>query len=404
MSTKLEEVGLSGNLRTVSLPELFQLVNTSGKTGMLSVFRPKGPVSGEVQKREIYFLKGNIIYATSFGSEDELLGSLLLRKRKISKADLSRGISLQKVSNKRLGTVLLDMGLLTREELVESLKYQIQEIIYNLFSWTSGEFVFLEGKLPPPDQITTQINVTNMMMEATRRIDECNKIKKSLPADDVILRVVAEPKIKSDKVSLNLEDLQTLVLINGERTIPEILELSSMGEFLTSKAIYNLLTLGLVEEGAKKKIQKSQKEEEELLLEIVIKLYTLSYQAIEKTVAQKLGEGTKKILSNSLRLRKTYYPILDSLVTSKDFLDFGNLRSSVTLIPKQIRFHKLMNGLNALLSEYLRSVSLTLGKNSIREIIEQIKKESAQIIAQNREVAKKYELEEELSRTLKLAQ
>ncbi|MFQ6031615.1 MAG: DUF4388 domain-containing protein, partial [Candidatus Zixiibacteriota bacterium] len=185
MSTKLEEVGLSGNLRTVSLPELFQLVNTSGKTGMLSVFRPKGPVSGEVQKREIYFLKGNIIYATSFGSEDELLGSLLLRKRKISKADLSRGISLQKVSNKRLGTVLLDMGLLTREELVESLKYQIQEIIYNLFSWTSGEFVFLEGKLPPPDQITTQINVTNMMMEATRRIDECNKIKKSLPADDV---------------------------------------------------------------------------------------------------------------------------------------------------------------------------------------------------------------------------
>ncbi|MFQ6032783.1 MAG: hypothetical protein ACE5K2_07670, partial [Candidatus Zixiibacteriota bacterium] len=108
--------------------------------------------------------------------------------------------------------------------------------------------------------------------------------------------------------------------------------------------------------------------------------------------------------SNSLRLRKTYYPILDSLVTSKDFLDFGNLRSSVTLIPKQIRFHKLMNGLNALLSEYLRSVSLTLGKNSIREIIEQIKKESAQIIAQNREVAKKYELEEELSRTLKLAQ
>lgn len=404
MSTKLKEAGLTGSLRTVSLPDLFQLIGTSGNTGMLSVFRPKRSVAGKVQKREIYFLKGDMIYATSFGSEDELLGKLLLRKRKISKADLNKAISLQKVSNKRLGTVLLEMRLLTREELVEALKYQIEEIIYNLFGWTSGEFIFLEGKLPPSEQVTTKINTTNMMMEASRRIDEYNQIHKSLPADDVILRVVADPKIKSNLVSVNLDDLQTLVLINGERTIPEILELSTIGEYLTSKAIYNLLTLGLIEEGNKKEIQKSQKEQEELLLEIIIKLYALSYQITEKTLSTKLGEGAKKILSNSLRHQKTYHPILDSLLTSQDFLNFGNLKSAVKVIPKRIRFHKLITGLNALLSEYLGSVSLTLGKNLTREISEQIKKESAQIIAQEREVAREYELEEELFRTLKQAQ
>ncbi len=404
MSTKTKELGLSGDLKTVSVADLLQFIGTSGKTGMLSVSRQKSPVSGEVQKREIFFLKGNIIYATSFGSEDELLGKLILRKRRISKADLDRGLSLKKLSDKRLGTVLLEMGLLSRKEVVECLEYQIQEIIYNLFGWTSGEFIFLEGKLPSKDQITTQINTMNMVMEGSRRIDEWSQIQKFLPEDDVILRVVADPKIKSSKVNVSLDDLQTLVLINGERTIPEILELSSIGEFLTAKAVYNLLTLGLVEEGGKKKIQKPQKEDEELLLEIVTKLYALSYQAIEKAVAQKLGEGTKKILTNSLQLQKTYHPILESLVSSEEFLDFGNLKSSVIRIPKQIRFHKLIDGLNALLFDYLRIFTLILGKNLAREIVAQIKKESAKIIAQERGIVKKYELEEELFRTLKQVQ
>lgn len=405
MSTKIKEAGLTGNLRTVSLPDLLQLISTSGKTGMLSVFRPKGPVPEEVQKREIYFLKGNIIYAISFGIEDELLGNLILRKRKISKADLEKAISLQKLfSNKRLGTVLFEMGLLTRDELAECLKYQIEETIYNLFGWTFGEFIFLEGKLPPPDQVTTQINTMNMVMEGTKRIDEWSQIQKFLPAEDVILRVMENPKTKSNMVSLSVDDLQTLFLIDGKRTIPEILGLSSIGEFLTCKAIYNLLTLGLVGEGEKKKFQKSQKEQEELLLEMVIKLYALSYQIIEKTVAQKLGEGAKKILSNSLHLQKTYYPMLDSLIASEAFLDFGNLKSSVNRMPKRIRFHKLMDGLNALLSEYLKSVSLTLGENLTRQIIAQIRKESVQVIAHEREIAKEYELEEELFRALKQAQ
>ena len=408
MSTKTKEAGLTGDLRTVSLADLLQLISTSGKTGMLSVFRshdvefaPRGSGSGDMQKREIYFLKGNIIYATSFGSEDVLLGNLVLRKRKISKAELDKAVNLQKFSHKRLGTLLLEMGLLSREELAECLKYQIEEIIYNLFGWTSGEFIFLEGKLPPADQITTQIITMNMVMEGTKRIDEANQIQKFLPADDVILRVVPDPKIKSSRVNVNLDDLQTLVLINGERTIPEIVGLSSLGEFLASKAIYNLLTLGLVEAGGKKKIQKPHKEKEELLLEIVIQLYAVSYQAIEKTVARKLGEGAKKILNNSLQLQKTYHPILANLVSSEDFLNFGNLKNAVTRISKPIRFHKLMDGLNALLSEYLKSVSLTLGKNVTRGTIAEIRKEAAQIIAQDREIAKEYDLEEELLKTLK---
>ncbi len=403
MSIQTKEAGLSGDLKTVSFADLLQLISTSGKTGMLSISRLKGPVSEETQKREIYFSKGNIIHATSFGSADELLGKLILTKGKISKADLGRAISAQKVSNKRLGRVLVEMGLLSRSEVGQFLRYQIEEIIYNLFGWSSGEFIFRDGKLPSEEQITTQINTQNMVMEGTRRIDEWHQIQRLLPDDGVCLRVAANPKTKSDMVSLSSKDIGTLVLINGKRTIPEILELSSMGEFVTSKAIYNLLTLGLVEEGEKRKLQRSQKEEEELLFEMVIRLYAISYQMIEKVVSQKLGEGARKILSNSLHLQRTYHPILDSLVSPESFLNMGNLKNSLTRVPKPIRFHQLISGMNALLTEFLRSLSLILGTNLTRQIVAQIKKESAQIVSQEREIAKRYELEEELLRTLKQA-
>ena len=386
MSIQTKEAGLSGDLKTVSFADILQLVSTSGKTGVLSISRLKGPVSGDAQKREIYFSKGNITYATSFGSEDERLGKLILRRRKISKADLGRAINLQKSSNKRLG-----------------LRYQIEEIIYNLFGWTSGEFTFLEERLPPPGQVTTHINTQNVVMEGTRRIDEWHQIQKSLPEDGVSLTGGGTPKIKSSTVSLSLDHIQALILIDGKRTIPEILELSSTGEFVTSKAIYDLLTLGLVEEGEKRKLQRSQKEEEELLFEIMIKLYALSYQTIERVVSQKLGEGAKKILSDSLHLQRTYHPILDSLVSSENFLNLGNLKNSLTRVPRRIRFHKLISGMNALLMEFLRSVALTLGKNLTRQIIAQIKKDSAQIIYQEREIARRYELEGELLITLKQA-
>jgi hypothetical protein len=403
MSIQTKEAGLSGDLKTVSFADLLQLVSTSAKTGVLSISRLKGPVSGNAQKREIYFSKGNITYATSFGSEDERLGKLLLRKRKISKTDLGRAINLQKNSNKRLGRVLIEMGFLSQDEVKECLRYQIEQIIYNLFGWGSGEFTFLEERLPPPGQVTTHINTQNVVMEGTRRIDEWHQIQKSLPEDGVSLRGAATPKIKSGIASLSLDHIQALLLIDGERTIPEILELSSMGEFATSKAIYDLLNMGLVEEGEKRKFQKTQKEEEKLLFDMVVRVYALSYQMIEELAAQKLGEGARKILSDSLNHQRTYHPILDSLVSPEDFLNMGNLKDSLARVPKRIRFHKLINAMSALLLELLRAVSLTLGKNLTRRIVAQIRKESARIISQETEIARRYELEGELLMTLKQA-
>jgi hypothetical protein len=389
-----ETAGLAGNLRTVPLSDLLQLISTSGKTGMLSVSR-------EEQKREIYFIKGNIVHASSSGSEEELLGNIILNRKSIEKSDLERALSLQKVTRKKLGTILSEMGLISREELMEFLRFQIEEIVYRLFSWTVGDFVFYEGKMAATDRSSVQLNTMNVIMEGTRRIDEWIHIQETLPADDVRIRVVKNPKMKSSKVTMKVEELQVLSLVDGERTVPDFLQVSPLSEFSTRKALYNLINSGLIEGGEKAVTKRHEAEEEKLLFAMIVKLYSQSYLRVERVASAKLGEGARKILKRCLDRQIALNPLLAKLASPTNFLDFRQLESSLERIPDSVRFHRVMAGLNDLLLEFLKAVCRTLGSNLSRQVISEIKREAAQVVAERRSMAKEYDLEGELLKTLK---
>lgn len=394
MDTKIKEAGLAGNLRTVPLSDLLQLISGSGKTGMLSITR-------EDQTREIYFMKGNIIQASSSGSEEILLGSIILNRKKIQKPDLERALSLQKITRKKLGTILSEMGLISGEELLEVLRFQIEEIVYRLFGWNSGDFIFYEGKTPSADRSTVQLNTMNVIMEGSRRIDEWIHIQETLPSDNVKIRVVRNPKMKSSKVTMTVEELQVLSLVDGERTIPDLLQVSPLSEFGTRKALYNLINSGLIEEGETAETSKTKEDQEKILLHMIVRLYSQSFQRVERMASRKLGEGARTTLRRCLDNQKLLNPILGGLESQENFLDFRQLENSLSKVPQPIRFHKLMQGLNDLLYESLKSISISLGTNINRQVVSEIKKEMAQVVAERRSLAREYDLEGELLKTLK---
>jgi hypothetical protein len=394
---KTRQAGLTGNLQTVPLSDLFQLVSTAAKTGMLYICR-------DDQKREIYFKKGSIIYASSSGSEDQLLGNLILSRNKISKADLERALSIQKLTGKKLGAVLLEMTKLTREELLAFLRMQVEDIVYNLFGWNSGEFIFYDGRLPPAEQITAELNTMNVIMEGSRRIDEWIKIREVLPPEDVTLEMTRNLKAKSSTVKLAVDDLRLLPLIDGERTVSELLQISPTGEFHTRKALANLITLGLLKAGEKKRAAGPKMSDDKALSRVIVRLYSESYRMIEKMASRKLGDGARKILRRCFEVQKSLHPVLGNLQSPQNFLDFGFVEASSDRMTEPVRFHQLLDALNDLLAEFLGAISRSLGSSLTRQVISQIKRETAQVVAQERRVTKEYGLEEELLRTLKRGQ
>lgn len=387
-------MSFTGNLQTVTFPDLLQLFSAGKKTGTVNIIR------GNIRK-EIVFKEGNIISATSQDAEEDYLGQILLKTGRLTKTDLQRAVYMHKTSGKRIGQVLVEMKLLSREELGLFLKQQVEEIIYNLFSWKEGEFIFKEGQLPATREGLVDLNTMNIIMEGTRRIDEWVEIQKVLPNDHQILRVVSSPQVKSDEVTISLDEFRVVTQIDGTRSLQEILEQSPLGDFATSHAIYKLMLGKLVEVSGAKEAEVADPREEDSLFWLLLRVYAASFTTIQRTLEKKLGTENEKLQVTLANFRKGIWAYFNG-VNHADFpTNFEALKRAVSKTPKETRTLKLISGLNQILEEQLAYVYNYLGIEIRKQVAVDIKKEVALPLAERREIDKKYDVGNELYRILK---
>jgi hypothetical protein len=386
-------VSFAGNLKTVSLTDIFQLIFSTKKTGALTI-------SKEETKRIIYFKTGFLVYAASSDKQD-LFGSLLLKKGRISKIELDN-ILKSKEEGKKIGAALVEQGLFTREEIFECLKMQIEEIVYSLFGWKDGAFEFSEGKTPPPETIQTELNPMNIIMEGMRRIDEWIELRKVLPPDDAILELVPDPPLKSEELRLSRSDLGILALIGSGKKLQKVVEDSVLDRFLTCKAVANMLQTGLVKIGKVVPVNKTAEQEQKALVELLAQVYINNLAFIFASIKEKLGAKGDRVIMETFEENKMFYPVLNQSFNGRDgqinfdlFLDFYRR------LPDEARVWRLVSNFNSLLNDYLVAVQKHLGNKVYRRVLSEIRINVQNLINRNRQLALKYGLEEEFSRVLR---
>lgn len=391
-------MSLSGNLKTVAFPDILQLLATGKKTGILEC-------KTSARQKEVAFKDGNIIFASSVNSSEDLLGNMLLKRGKISKTDLERAISLHKQTGRQLGTTLIDMNLFDKEEIAACLKMQIEEIVYNLFSWKEGAFAFHENATPKNAPFLIELSTMNVLMEGTRRIDEWIEIQKVLPPDDALLRMCKAPKTPQEEIVLSVDEYRILSLINGERTVPQLIDISPMGEFVTCRSIYSLIVNGLVEvAGRREPAPAAQEDETEVALSLVFYMYNNCFWRIRTYMEEMLGDENTQFQSFSAQYRNgllTYFPGVDP--SSELMPQFDKFLAAVNALPEATRYHTIMNSLERMLSEQLVFVYDMLGIGAFREAVNRVKKEIAHPLTQRRELIQRYGIEDNFYGTLKRA-
>lgn len=170
-------MSLVGRLEDLALPDIFQIISLSKKTGTLIVRSRKG--TGVV-----VFKGGQVIQAASDSIRDSL-GNILVSQGMVTETALYRALAVQKVeSEKPLGMILVEMGAVPAQTLETIVRKQIEEIIYDLLAWEEGFFNFELGEIAPKDkiEIDTQefllmsgISAEYLLMEGTRILDEKRK-------------------------------------------------------------------------------------------------------------------------------------------------------------------------------------------------------------------------------------
>jgi len=266
-------MALEGTLRDFSLADIFQLIGLQRKTGVLTL-------RGKDDSVTVTFLDGKVVGADSESHRVETrLGHVLMKSGMLTQEQLSRALEIQKETLQRLGFILTHYQIISADSLKQALQLQIMQIVYRLFRWKDGDYHFSQETTIEYDrENVTPISAESILMEGARMIDEWPIIEKRIRSGDMIFRkkanvqdlvvvggedvdevdfdadaaAAARKKRSSgagaEKIRISEEEKQVFDLLDGKRMVSEIIEMSRISEFDTSKALYELLTRDLIEE------------------------------------------------------------------------------------------------------------------------------------------------------------
>jgi hypothetical protein len=126
-------------------------------------------------------------------------------------------------------------------------KTHVLDIVYRLFTWLDGTFLFNPNMLPSDDKITVTIDLDNVIMEGSRRIKEWERLQDELPDLDMALKFTDNPSARLRNISLSVEEWRVISFINPRNTIRQIAQSNNMTDFQIRKVVYGMLQAGLVE-------------------------------------------------------------------------------------------------------------------------------------------------------------
>ncbi|MBN1219555.1 MAG: DUF4388 domain-containing protein [Anaerolineae bacterium] len=232
-------MALKGNLRDFSTTQLLNLVNLARKTGKLTV-------NGQNEKKAtLHFREGRLIHACTNVDEGHLT-AMLLKTGKLTREQAST-VNRQSgsTSDKVMGKYLMDARLVSRDDIVQGVKDYMLEIVYDLFTWGEGEFFFEQDLLPASDRITVPLNLDNVILEGSRRIQEFDKLQDELPDLSMVALKITDKPLRD--VKLTQDDWRVISHIHPRNTVKQIAQNNNMDEFQIRKIVYGMLQAGLVE-------------------------------------------------------------------------------------------------------------------------------------------------------------
>jgi len=236
-------MAIEGPLRELGIHDVFQLLDLSRKTGLLRVTSELRHNAGT-----IYFEDGKIIFA-EIRSNPHPLGALLLRTGKISEADLERARDMQQRlgDKRRLGEILASLGAITPRELQRQVRFQVEEVVFEVMSWREGYFSFTEGPLTDvATEAMVSIPTEALLMEGARRIDEWSRIEGRIPHLGVVPTLA--PPLEGGGGGLDLlpPEWEMLAMIDGTRDVRGIASELGRSDFEVAKTLFGLESAGII--------------------------------------------------------------------------------------------------------------------------------------------------------------
>lgn len=243
-------MSFEGSLESFGIAEIFQLIASQAKTGVLELSTDEGVAV-------VRFVRGQLFDALPAQKDpNNAIGTILLRAGYITNKQLNYALEMQQRNLRRLGDTLIRMGAIRTYEFQSMLALQRREMAFRLLRTRRGRYKFTPTEVEFEEGVDSLLNVDSILMEGSRQIDEWPAVLALIPSDKHIFKRVKKTKNELED-DLNAENKFVLNLVDGERTVRQIIERSRLGEFNTWDALAKFFDMGLITPVKKDKKKKA---------------------------------------------------------------------------------------------------------------------------------------------------
>jgi hypothetical protein len=228
-------VRLEGSLDAFSLPDIFQLLSFTKKTGGLHLSR-------DGQHGVVYVTTGSLTGGSSDvrrqGLARRLVGAGVVADDALATA-VSAAVDADDLGVAR---ALQQAGSVDEGALHESAAEHVIDTVFDLMRWQQGDFVFVVDEVNP-DDVGVSVGVEDAVSEARRRLEGWSQVSTTIPSPDAVLAVALTPQ---DDPALSREEWALLALVDGRRPVSEVVAATGRGEFSVVSALASLVDRGLL--------------------------------------------------------------------------------------------------------------------------------------------------------------
>ena len=230
---------LTGALPEFGLGDIFGLLAGTRKSGALHLRR----TAERRDVRAVVHLDAGRLTGASADLSRQALGRRLVGAGLVDDATLAQAIRrASRAPGVGLARALTEADHVNRDVVLAAVAEHVVDALFDLLRWTAGDFAFQVGEANP-DDVGFAVPVDDALREAHRRLNRWTDLARAVPSQSSVVALALNPP---GELSVSADEWALAALIDGRRTVDDLVALSGRGSFAVVTALASLSERGLV--------------------------------------------------------------------------------------------------------------------------------------------------------------
>jgi hypothetical protein len=227
---------LEGSLDAFSLPDIFQLLSFTKKSGGLHL-------ASDGCDGVVFFAGGQVTGASADGSRQPL-ARRLIGAGAVDDEALAAAVQAA-TDGESVGVIkaLLEHGAIEGELLRQAVTDQSVDAVFDLLRWQQGDFAFVVEEVNP-DDVGVALTIETILADAESRSSNWESVSAIVPSATALLSM---PVVLPDDPQISREEWSLLALVDGHRSVAELVDLTGSGHYAVVSTLAGMITRGLLE-------------------------------------------------------------------------------------------------------------------------------------------------------------